>query len=105
MLTHPQGQGFNSLENQKRVERRQARTEVAQELNPRLQDISQPWRRRFLMITECLPEREAVVRRVRLGHLREVAVGPVKGSTVHNGAACSGFVYGYATAHAYVAAG
>ena len=92
MLTHQQGQGFNSMENLEGIERRDTGAEVQKETDPRLQNISQTWGRCFFVSTEGLPERKAVVRRVRLGYLREVAVGPIKGAAVHNGAADAGAV-------------
>ena len=38
---HPQGEGFNSLQNQESVEGAQGRTDVAEKLDARLDDVSE----------------------------------------------------------------
>src|SRR5665811_2309327 len=76
MALHPQRQGLDALEEEERVERTQARTDVAQTFHPctnREGDVPER-----TVWSECLCKPQAVVAGRRFGERRESAVRPVE---------------------------
>ena len=78
MLFHAEFQSLDPLQEQERVERTHARTKIAQALDARLDDESQP--------AEDLRELHAVVARTGFGELREF-LAPRKLSAIDDDAA------------------
>src|SRR5208282_5761059 len=74
VLSLPQREGLQPLEEEEGVERAERRAQVPQELHPRLDDernVPQAGE-----VTEYLPELQTVVARVRLGELGELTPAP-----------------------------
>ena len=76
---HPHVQRFQPLQQQKRVKRRQRRTESAQRFHARLHGIAE--------VAERFVKSHTVITARRLGHLREIAVVPWEFSRLDDHAA------------------
>ena len=90
MLALAQRQRLQPLQEQERVERTEARPDVAQQLHPRLDDerhVAQAGE-----VAEHLPELQPMIARVRLRELRELAVVPLELARIHNHPANRGAV-------------
>src|SRR6185295_18689600 len=79
VLLHPKRQGLEPDQEEERVERREARAEVAQLLDT--ETHAEP------VLGEVLPEAQAVVGRDWLGHLREPARVPWEAAGLEDDAA------------------
>src|SRR5687767_12800871 len=85
MLALPQGQGFQPLEEQKRVERAYGRTQITKQMHARLDDernVAQPGK-----VAEHVPINDAMVAWIGFGELRELAVVPIKLPGIHDDSA------------------
>ncbi|GBD18910.1 hypothetical protein HRbin27_01410 [bacterium HR27] len=67
---HPYVQGFQPQEQQERIERAHARSDIAHHVRAELRHIGQT--------TEVLPVRDSVIARIRIDQPRELAVAPVE---------------------------
>ena len=90
MLALAQRQRLQPLQEQERVERTEAGADVAQQLHARLDDERHVAQARE--VAEHVPELQAVVARVRLGELRELAVVPLELARIHDHPADRGAV-------------